>query len=166
MTKRIPMKGCDEYDGLTKARKFYSWKKGQIKRIKRAYNKRFRKHNKEVNADNRGCLHPQKGNKPMTMDRDMDHYREDEIVTKLAWGELTDEAKGSLLLFHNRGGTIQRWWEGTQSWEDTQHPDWVEDHCYRVKPEQDGKRRFASIMGLSTTPAWTAYEAELKKETR
>jgi len=99
----------------------------------------------------------------MTMDRDMDHYREDEIVTKLAWGELTDEAKGSLLLFRNRGGTIQRWWEGTQSWEDTQHPDWLEDHYYRVKPEQDGKRMFASIMGLSTTPAWTAYQAELNK---
>ena len=79
------------------------------------------------------------------------------------WCELTDEAKGSLLLFRNRGGTIQRWWEGTHSWEDTQHPDWVEDHYYRVKPEQDGKRMFASIMGLSTAPAWTAYQAELKK---
>jgi hypothetical protein len=49
------------------------------------------------------------------------------------WGELTDEAKGYLLLFRNRGGTIQRWWEGTHSWEDTQHPDWVEDHYYRIK---------------------------------
>ena len=95
----------------------------------------------------------------MTMDRDMDHYREDEIATKLAWSELTDEAKGSLLLFHNRGGTIQRWWEGTQSWEDTQHPDLLEEHYYRVKPEQDGKRRFASILGLSTAPAWAAYDA-------
>ena len=50
MTKRIPMKG-DEYDALTKARKFYMWKRGQLKRIKRAYNKRFRKHNKEMNDD-------------------------------------------------------------------------------------------------------------------
>ena len=49
------------------------------------------------------------------------------------WGELTDEAKGYLLLFRNRGGTIQRWWEGTHSWEDTQHPDWVEAHYYRIK---------------------------------
>jgi hypothetical protein len=48
MTKRIPMKGGDEYDGLTKARKFLLWKSGQLKKIKRAYNKRFRKHIKEV----------------------------------------------------------------------------------------------------------------------
>jgi hypothetical protein len=27
MTKRIPMKGGDEYDGLTKARKFLLWSK-------------------------------------------------------------------------------------------------------------------------------------------
>jgi hypothetical protein len=48
MTKRIRMKGGDEYDGLTKARKFLLWKSGQLKKIKRAYNKRFRKHIKEV----------------------------------------------------------------------------------------------------------------------
>ena len=47
MTKRIPMKGGDEYDGLTKARRFMHWKSGQLKKIKRAYNKRFRKHSKE-----------------------------------------------------------------------------------------------------------------------
>ena len=47
MTKRIPMKGGDEYDGLTKGRKFIRWKSGQLKKIKRAYNKRFRKHSKE-----------------------------------------------------------------------------------------------------------------------
>ena len=46
MTKRIPMRGGDEYDGLTKARRFLLWKRGQLKKIKRAYNKRFRKHNK------------------------------------------------------------------------------------------------------------------------
>jgi hypothetical protein len=51
MTKRIPMKGGDEYDGLTKARKFLLWKSGQLRKIKRAYNKRFRKHIKEVNHD-------------------------------------------------------------------------------------------------------------------
>ena len=48
MTKRIPMKGGGEYDGLTKARRFHIWKSGQLKKIKRAYNKRFRKHNKEL----------------------------------------------------------------------------------------------------------------------
>jgi hypothetical protein len=51
MTKRIPMKGGDEYDGLTKARRFHIWKSGQLKKIKRAYNKRFRKHIKEVNDE-------------------------------------------------------------------------------------------------------------------
>jgi len=48
MNKRVPMKGGDEYDGLTKSRKFYIWKAGQLKKIKRAYNKRFRKYNKEI----------------------------------------------------------------------------------------------------------------------
>jgi hypothetical protein len=51
MTKRIPMKGGDEYDGLTKARRFLIWKSGQLKKIKRAYNKRFRKHNKEIKIE-------------------------------------------------------------------------------------------------------------------
>jgi hypothetical protein len=45
------MKGGDEYDGLTKARRFMNWKAGQLKKIKRTYNKRFRKHNKEINDD-------------------------------------------------------------------------------------------------------------------
>ena len=44
--KRIRMKGGDEYEALTKARKFHFWKAGQLKKIKRAYNKRFRKHTK------------------------------------------------------------------------------------------------------------------------
>ena len=48
MTNRIPLKSGDEYDALTKGRKFLHWKSGQIKKIKRAYNKRFRKHNKEM----------------------------------------------------------------------------------------------------------------------
>ena len=48
MTKRIPMKGGDEYDGLTKARRFYLWKAGQLKKIKRAYNKRLRKYGSAV----------------------------------------------------------------------------------------------------------------------
>ena len=48
MDKLVPMKGGDEYDGLTKARKFLIWKSGQLKKIKRAYNKRFRKHSKEI----------------------------------------------------------------------------------------------------------------------
>ncbi len=38
------MKGGDEFDALSrKSRKFYTWSKGEIKRIKQKYNKRFRK---------------------------------------------------------------------------------------------------------------------------
>jgi|TARA_B100001093_G_C26316985_1_gene796031 hypothetical protein len=47
--KRIPLKGGDEYDALTKARKWYKYldRSGVVKKIKRQYNKRFRKHGKE-----------------------------------------------------------------------------------------------------------------------
>jgi hypothetical protein len=48
MSKKIPLKGGDEYDALTKARKYYSWSKGQLKKIKRSYNKRFRKDGKNL----------------------------------------------------------------------------------------------------------------------
>ena len=57
MGKRIPMKGGDEYDAFSKSRKFLRWKSGQLKKIKRAYNKRFRKYgsavanNKEINDE-------------------------------------------------------------------------------------------------------------------
>jgi hypothetical protein len=51
MTKRLPLKGGDEYDALSKARKFIHWKAGELKKIKRAYNKRFRKYLKERNDD-------------------------------------------------------------------------------------------------------------------
>lgn len=47
MSKRIPMKGGDEYDAFSKYRKFFHWKAGQLKKIKRAYNKRFRRHIRE-----------------------------------------------------------------------------------------------------------------------
>ena len=49
MSKKIPMKGGDEYDALSKkSRKFYMWSKGQLKKIKRGYNKRFRKAGKNI----------------------------------------------------------------------------------------------------------------------
>jgi len=43
--KRIPLKGGDEFDALTKARKFYKYlaRAGVAKKVKRAYNKRFRR---------------------------------------------------------------------------------------------------------------------------
>ena len=40
---RIKLKDGDEYDALTKAKKFYHWKSSERKRIKRGYNKRLRK---------------------------------------------------------------------------------------------------------------------------
>jgi len=49
MTKRVPLKGGDEYDAFCKkSRKFFNWKSGQLKKIKRAYNKRFRRTVKEL----------------------------------------------------------------------------------------------------------------------
>jgi len=51
MTKkvRIPMKGGDEFDALTSARKFYLYltRSGAVKKIKQQYNKRFRKVGKQ-----------------------------------------------------------------------------------------------------------------------
>ena len=47
--QRIPLKGGDEYDALTSARKFYVYleRSKVVKKIKKQYNKRFRKHGKE-----------------------------------------------------------------------------------------------------------------------
>ena len=44
MLKRIRLKGGDEYDALTKARKYYKYleKPGKVKRVKQQYNRRFR----------------------------------------------------------------------------------------------------------------------------
>ena len=49
MKKRIPLKGGDEYDALTSARKWYKYldRPKVVKKIKRKYNKRFRKDGKE-----------------------------------------------------------------------------------------------------------------------
>lgn len=46
---RIPLKSGDEYDALTSARKFYCYlaNSGVAKKIKRKYNKRFRKVGKD-----------------------------------------------------------------------------------------------------------------------
>ena len=40
---KISLEGGDEYDALSKARRFHYWKPKQIAKIKRQYNKRFRK---------------------------------------------------------------------------------------------------------------------------
>ncbi|MGB0359754.1 MAG: hypothetical protein ACPGC4_07945 [Litorivicinaceae bacterium] len=49
MKKRIPLKGGDEEDALTSARKWYKYldRSKVVKKIKRKYNKRFRKDGKE-----------------------------------------------------------------------------------------------------------------------
>lgn len=54
--KRIPLKGGAEYDALTKARKWYIYlnSAGVVKKIKKQYNKRFRKDGKaEVEKSSR-----------------------------------------------------------------------------------------------------------------
>lgn len=40
---RIPLKGGDEFDGLTTGKRCHHWKAGERKRIKTKYNKRMRK---------------------------------------------------------------------------------------------------------------------------
>ncbi len=47
--KRIKLRGGNEYDALTPARKFYLYlaRSGVAKKIKRGYNKRFRKAGKQ-----------------------------------------------------------------------------------------------------------------------
>ena len=42
-----PLKGGDEYDALTKARKYYNFGRKALKVIKRGYNKRVRRNNKK-----------------------------------------------------------------------------------------------------------------------
>ena len=41
--KHVPCKDGDEYDAFSGWRKVLHWKPGQLKKIKRAYNKRVRK---------------------------------------------------------------------------------------------------------------------------
>ena len=45
--KRIPLEGGAEYDALTKSRKYHSFGSGVLKKIKRQYNKRFRRVGKQ-----------------------------------------------------------------------------------------------------------------------
>tara|TARA_Y100000385_G_C12937185_1_gene569360 strand:- start:308 stop:475 length:168 start_codon:yes stop_codon:yes gene_type:complete len=45
--RTTPLKGGDEYDALTKARKYYNFGRKALKVIKRGYNKRVRRDNKK-----------------------------------------------------------------------------------------------------------------------
>jgi hypothetical protein len=40
--KRMPMKTGDEWDALTKVKRFLKWRRGERKRIKKQYNKKER----------------------------------------------------------------------------------------------------------------------------
>jgi len=40
--KRMPMKTAEEYDALTKTKRFLHWKPGQRKEIKKKYNRKER----------------------------------------------------------------------------------------------------------------------------
>jgi len=43
MAKRIPMNSGDEYDALTRWKRYVHWRPGERKRIKRRYNRRARR---------------------------------------------------------------------------------------------------------------------------
>lgn len=45
--RTTPLKGGDEYDALTRARKYYNFGRRAIKIIKRGYNKRVRRNDKK-----------------------------------------------------------------------------------------------------------------------
>lgn len=45
--RTTPLKGGDEYDALTNARKYYNFGRKAIKIIKRGYNKRVRRNDKK-----------------------------------------------------------------------------------------------------------------------
>ena len=49
--KKIKLKSGDEFDILTKARKFYKLKSGEAKKVKRKYNKRFRQASKPLTKE-------------------------------------------------------------------------------------------------------------------
>lgn len=50
---KISLKSGDEYDALTRWKSFFHWRPGQRKKIKRAYNKRFRKESNMLLRNNK-----------------------------------------------------------------------------------------------------------------
>jgi hypothetical protein len=50
VTNRIPLRGGDEHDALTRGKRFHIWRAGDRAKIKRRYNKRARKAGKRCNA--------------------------------------------------------------------------------------------------------------------
>jgi hypothetical protein len=51
MTERIPLT-WDEYDAFTRWRKVLYWQRGELRKIKRGYNKRVRRLGKRQAANN------------------------------------------------------------------------------------------------------------------
>ena len=52
MRGRIPSQGGDEHDAFTRWRQLLHWQAGELRRIKRGYNKRMRKAGKrETNCE-------------------------------------------------------------------------------------------------------------------
>ena len=52
LRKRIKTRGGDEYDAFSPYRNYFRYGRGVLKKIKRGYNKRFRKALKVRNPDN------------------------------------------------------------------------------------------------------------------
>ena len=48
MEHRLPLKSGDEFDALTRWRRYLHWEPGERRRIKRAYRKRARREQKDV----------------------------------------------------------------------------------------------------------------------
>jgi hypothetical protein len=51
MRREIPLKGGDEYDALTTAKKYYGFRAGTRKKIKARFNRRARKASKKLTAE-------------------------------------------------------------------------------------------------------------------
>ena len=49
--KRMPMRKAEEYDALTKTKRFLKWRRGVRKRIKQQYNKKERQWLKRLDED-------------------------------------------------------------------------------------------------------------------
>lgn len=52
MVERIPLT-AEEFDAFTHWRKYLFWQRGELKKVKRGYNKRFRKAGKREATDSR-----------------------------------------------------------------------------------------------------------------
>ena len=49
--KKIPQNSGDEIDAFSKSRKYLTFKRGELKKIKRRYNKRFRQASKSLTKE-------------------------------------------------------------------------------------------------------------------